>query len=121
MTELRREPDPHDKDEEGLPEGTETVIWAASPHANSGWHLNNPRDYSQYLPDDLDLSDTEKGLQPTIIYEPGDEIPLPVAEDYFADWDEMIAFDADGTRLGESSRRQSEEAVRLWRDRQGRT
>ncbi|WP_372479697.1 hypothetical protein ACAH01_14755 [Halomicrobium sp. HM KBTZ05] len=88
--------------EQVLPEGTETVIWAATA---GDFHLGNPSDYPEdCFPEELDLSPVparvEGTTDPTIAFEAGEEMPLPVAEDQWSDWhDRMIALDSDGNRV----------------------
>lgn len=117
----RRENTDTEDTEATLPDGTETVIWAAT---GSGFNLGNVSDYpEECFPDDLDLSPVpsrvEGTTEPTITFEPGDEIPLPVAEDQWPDWnDRMAALDSDGNRLDSTGGHSFDPgAVEKWRFR----
>jgi hypothetical protein len=68
-------------------------------------------DLSEYVDDDND----EPIEKVTVVFEPGDEIPVPVAADgTYNSFTEMFAcFDADGNRLDGSSVR-TDQAVRQW-------
>lgn len=106
----------YDTDEPELPDDAAAVVWAVQPGNNKGFHLGGPRRHAEHLPDDIDLSDTNEGREPTIVFEPGEEIPVPIAEDLYPDWhDRMAVFDADGDRVGERGESEVKEAIRLWR------
>lgn len=83
--------------EEQLPAGTETVVWGAS----SPFRCNNASEYPEDCWDeDLDLSPVENRrgnmVDPTIVFSPGDEMPLPVAGDIFRSFsDSMVCLDKD--------------------------
>lgn len=105
--------------EDALPSGAETVVWVS----DSDFHLYNAGDYDEEIfPDDLDLSPVparyDGETDPTIIYEAGDEVPLPVARDNWAGWHgSMAAFDVDNRRLDEPGRNEDSSALKLWKGR----
>jgi len=106
------------EDGEQLPEQAETVIWAAE----GGFNLGNVGDYPEdCFSDDLDLSPVPARIEgetlPTIHYEFGEELPLPVAKDQWPDWhDRMIAIDGNGRRVDStSSSSLNLEALERWR------
>jgi len=101
-------------EEPTFPEDADTVLWVAK----DGFHLNNPEDYEECLPEDLDISDTENAQ---IIFDVRDELPIPIARDF---WDTgfrryMAAFDADGERLDEPDRRENRRAIKRWLEENG--
>ncbi len=104
---------------EVLPDGTEIVVWLGG----SDFRLNNCSEYDKEIfPDELDLSpvDGRRGNEtdPTIIYEPGDELPLPVARDQWKyHSDRMAAFDDDKRRLDESTKGENRSAIDQWMGR----
>ncbi|RLM47532.1 hypothetical protein DVK00_03215 [Haloarcula sp. Atlit-47R] len=114
-------PNEQDSEEDRLPEGTTTVIWAA---VSGGFRLGNPDKYpEECFPDDLDLSPVparfDGTTSPTVTYEPGEELPLPVAKDIWPDWSErMIAINNDGKRVDSTGDKNlSPEALERWRVR----
>lgn len=103
--------------EDPLPEGTETVVWVAG----GDFRLRNCSEYDEDIfPDDVDLSPVKgrsgRETDPTIIYDPGDELPLPVARDIWPSFnDRMAAFDVDDRRLDERGGNEDRAALEQWR------
>jgi hypothetical protein len=106
-----------DREEITLPEETEHVVVKEQPNRQAPEYRMPASRLQQY--DDVDLSeyvdDEEKIEKVTVVFEPGDEIPVSVAADGTYDsFTEMFAcFDADGNRLDGNSVR-TDQAVRQW-------
>lgn len=125
----RSRPSPSSDDgRPSLPEGTEHVVVIGS--GDNAWG-SNPDEYrvpavrlARY--DDVDLSEyvdeDEDPENVTVFFEPGDELPLPVARDgTYRSFSEMFAcFDADGNRL-DASEANVDEGVRQWQATRGRS
>lgn len=105
-----------------LPEGTEHVVVidptggrtkATAPEIRvpaTRLEQYDDVDLSEYVDEDEDPGNV------TVMFEPGDELPLPVAADgtYRAHNDRLAAFDADGNRL-DGSTAETNEGVRKWK------
>jgi len=91
------QPTPDDEDVQELPENADTVVWAQE---KDGFRCNNVGDYEQYLSDDLLETDPDKEGYKTVVFSPGDEMPLPMAEDIFGAMEHFMAvFDDEGNNL----------------------
>ena len=86
---------------EELPDEAESVYWAG----DGGFNLNNPEDYDESIfPDDLDLSEvparTRGSTSPTIRYQRGEELPIPIANDIWHSFnDRMVVLNGNGDRI----------------------
>lgn len=111
-----------DRERPSLPEGTEHVVVVdptGGPSQAAAPEIRVPATrLEQY--DDVDLSEyvgeDEDPGNVTVLFEPGDELPIPVAADgtYRAHNDRLAAFDADGERLDRAGRGNTEDGVRQW-------
>jgi hypothetical protein len=108
----------------GLPDDAAAVVWVG-PDGRSdlnGWILNGWRRFASesyaYPSNDTDPDAFPpiSADQERVLYEPGDEIPLVVADVYYQDWTRYMAvFDADGNRLDEPRLRENKDAIERWR------
>ena len=101
-----------------LPEGTEHVVVTAQPDASAPEYRCPATRLQEY--DDVDLADhvadDEDPETVTVLFEPGDELPLPLARDgtYRAHSGMFACFDADGNRLDGGQGAGTNEGVRKW-------
>jgi len=102
------------QEKETPPEGTATVVWAGAP--DSAFRFP-PERYEECVPDDFDFSEDRRGIPPRILIDPGEEVPLPVAEDHWHGHTDMVAFDEDGNRL-DNREASNPAAIDHWQDRQ---
>lgn len=111
-----------------LPEGTERVV--VLEHNHNAWG-KNPNEYrcqgsrlAQY--DDVDfeeyVDEDEDPENVTIIFGPGDVLPLPLAADgtYRAFPDMFACFDAEGERLDAAQSANADEGIQKWQAGGGR-
>ncbi|GAB6863265.1 hypothetical protein ACFR97_17610 [Haloplanus litoreus] len=109
-----------------LPEGTEHVVvideTGGRAQATAPAYRVPATRLAQY--DDVDLSEyvdeDEDPESVTVYFEPGDELPLPVAAAgaYRAHPDRFACFDAGGNRL-DSSSPETNEGIRQWQAARG--
>ena len=84
-----------------LPEGTEHCVMVCQDVT-----VTKAKRYAEHLPDELDL-DGRTGpfnSSPSVTFEPGDEVPLPIARDCWkAFGDKVGCLDENGTRVDRKS------------------
>lgn len=110
-------------DRPSLPEGTEHVVVLGHNHTVSG---KNPNEYrcpaarlARY--DDVDVSEyvdeDEDPENVTVVFGPGDELPLPLAADgtYRAFSDMFACLSADGERLDSAGAGNVDGGVQQWK------
>lgn len=101
-----------------LPEGTEHVVVQEQPNRQAPEYRMPAARLQQYdgvdVSEYIDDEDDVEGM--TVIFEPGDEIPLAVAADgTYSSFREMFAcFDADQNRLDGTNVR-NDSAIRQWK------
>lgn len=110
---MRLKSNPEVEQEDPLPEEAETAVWVG----HGPFHCHNPRDYEDDpLMEDVDLQSQPKAFrpdedgQPTVLFDPGEPIPLGLARDCWADMSGEIALvDSDGVRLDDPDPRNEDD------------
>jgi len=111
-------PSHSDDSRPSLPEGTEHVVVLEQPNRTAPEYRVPAQRLAEY--DDVEISEyvdeDENPESVTVLFEPGDELPLPVARDgSYRSFSEMFAcFDSDGNRL-DSDAAETNAGVRKWR------
>lgn len=78
-----------------LPDGTKHCVVVCGDVK-----VTTAKRYAEYLPNDLELEENDsRGTNPSVTFEPGDEVPLEIARDAWKAFADRVAcFDGHGTR-----------------------